>query len=76
MFELVLFCAFCLCLSVEEDPVSEVDLSDSELVVVVELGLAFVVLRFELCNESFFFEVIEVSQAALLVLPVVVSGYS
>ena len=59
-FELGLLCTFCLCLSVKENPVSEIDLSDSKPTVVVELGLAFVVLSFELCNESFFFEVVEV----------------
>ena len=68
--------SFCLCLFVEEDPISEVDLPCSELAVVVELGLPFVVLCSELRDKSFFFKVVEVSSAIVLVLCLVIGGYS
>ena len=45
--------AFCLCLPVKEYPVSEVNIPGSELTVVIELSLSFVVLSSELCDKSF-----------------------
>ena len=68
--------SICLCLLVEEYPVSEVDLPYSELAVVVELGFSLVVLSSELYNKSFFVMIVEVSSAVLLVLCLIVGGYS
>ena len=65
-----------LCFFVEENPVSEVDLSCSEFVVVVEIGLPFIVHCFELHDKSLFFKVVEASSAIVLVLCLVIGGYS
>ena len=59
-FELGWFSSFCLCRFVEEYPVSEVDLPCSEFAIMVELSFSFIVLHFELCDKSLFFEVVEV----------------
>ena len=73
-FELRLLSSFRLCFLLEEYPVSEVDSSYSEFAVMIELGLPLVVLCPELCNKSFFFQVVEVSSAVLLVLCLIVGG--
>ena len=75
-FELRLLSSFCLCFLVEEYPAPEVDLSYTELAIVIKLGLPLVVLCSELCNKSLFFQVVEVSSEVLLVLCLIVGGYS
>ena len=42
----------------------------------VELGLSLVVLSPESCNKSFFVKIVEVSSVVLLVLCLVIGGYS
>ena len=75
-FELRLLGSFCLCLFVEEDPVSEVDLPCLEFAIMIVLGFPFVVLCFELGNESLFFEVVEVDLAVLSVLHLIIGCHS
>ena len=70
------FGSFYLCLFVDEYPVSEVNLPCSEFAIMVELGFPFVVLRFELGDESLFFEVVEVGLAILLVLRLIIGCHS
>ena len=55
---------------------SEVDLPCSEFAVMVELGIPFIILCSELYDKSLFLKVVEVGSAILLILCLVISGYS